>query len=383
MFVSMKGTNLYMYYIFLTILFLYACAIAIISNRIKKKDIIILYVFFLIALSFLFAIRPSEVPDFNSYKRIFTIINNLEKYTPNILKREPTTDTEYGFIGIVLLFKIIFGDLYRFFLFLITIVSLHITVIYIKKLALLIDPKSHVNYISILVLFFPYYGMYYQGIAIRGGIAIMFIIMTLYYYIKKKYFLSMCAVFLGFIIQRMSILALLVCAIYQFFPVLKKRIYYFAAMIMIIVAVICNFTQGKILIPLYNLIGIIFSKIFTIVDYSGYLSRADVNRIIDKKRLFVLFVFAALIFFINESDIALKRILNLVFASAILIFATLSIVGSERIFDLFSCFSVVILSIKLGDEKSTYPKWYIHCFSLIYMICNFFIAVRVWMNPNV
>ena len=225
--------------------------------------------------------------------------------------------------------------------------------------------------------------MYYQGIAIRGGIAIMFIIMTLYYYIKKKYFLSMCSVFLGFIIQRMSILALLVCAIYQFFPVVKKRIYYFAAMIMIIVAVICNFTQGKILIPLYNLIGIIFSKIFTIVDYSSYLSRADVNRIIDKKRLFVLFVFATLTFFINESEIFLKRILNLVFASAILIFATLSIVGSERIFDLFSCFSVVILSIKLGDKKSTYPKWCIQCFSLIYMICNFFIAVRVWMNPNV
>ena len=371
-----------MYYISLTILFVYACAIAIVSNKIKRKDSIALYVLFLLAFSFLLAIRPDKVPDFNSYERIFTTINIFEKYTPNILKREPTTDTEYGFIGLVLLFKMIFGNLYRFFLFLVAILSLHISVIYIKKIALLIMPENNVNYISVLILFLPYYGMYYQGIAIRGGIAIMFIIITLYYYIKKKYIRAMCAIFLGFVIQRMTILAVLVCAIYQYFPILKKKVYYCFASIMIIMAIICNATQGKILIPLYNLMGFIFSKIFTIIDYSGYLSRADMSRIVDKKRLFVLFTFAILIFFIAESETDLKRLLNLVFASAVLIFATLSIVGSERIFDLFSCFSVVILCIKLCDRQAIYPRWCIQSFSLVYMICNFIIAIRVWMYPH-
>lgn len=68
-----------------------------------------------------------------------------------------------------------------------------------------------------------------------------------------------------------------------FFPYIKKRIYYLISALLLICAIICNLTRGKILIPVYNFIEWIFSKIFIVVDYSGYLSRADVGRTFDKR----------------------------------------------------------------------------------------------------
>lgn len=373
---------LVMYYIFLSIFLIYACGATIITVRVKEKNEIVLYSVFLFALSLLFAIRPSVVPDFSSYQRIFFSINPSINYQPNLLKREPTTDTEYGFVGLVLLFKYIFGENYRLFLFLIAIISLHISTVYIKKIVLLIEPNSKISSTIILLLFFPYYGMYYQGIAIRGGIAVMFIIITLYYYIQKRYIFAFGAMFLGFIVQRMTILAILVCFIYRYFPAFKKKTYHFISLLMIVAAIACNVTQGKILLPIYELMSVILTKIFTVIDYSGYLSRADISRIVDKKRLFVLFVFAGLLFFIQEQEIAVKKLLNLVLVSSLLIFATLSITGSERIYDLFSCFSVVVLAIEMSKINTKFPKWSIHLFSIMYMLANFVIAVRIWMYPH-
>lgn len=167
-----------------------------------------------------------------------------------------------------------------------------------------------------------------------------------------------------------------------FFPYIKKRIYYLISALLLICAIICNLTRGKILIPVYNFIEWIFSKIFIVVDYSGYLSRADVGRTFDKKRLFILILFLGLIYFVKESEINIKRLLNIVLCSVLLIFATLSIVGSERIYDLFSCFSVAILGIKLHQQTKKNLKLSIQGFSLFYIICNFVISVRIWMFPH-
>lgn len=351
-------------------------------GKIDKKGNTLLYIIFLCTLSVLFAFRPEKIPDFKSYKWIFSIIDITKKYCPNLLKREPTTDTEYGFVGLIFWFKFLLGNYYRLFLFFIAIISLHFSVVYIKKIVLLINPENEVECITILCLLFPYYGMYYQGIAIRGGIAMSFIIATLYYYMQKKYICSIITILLGFAIQRMTVLAVLVCLTYSFFPILKKRIYYLISALLLICAIICNLTRGKILIPVYNFIEWIFSKIFIVVDYSGYLSRTDVGRTFDKKRLFILILFLGLIYFVKESEINIKRLLNIVLCSVLLIFATLSIVGSERIYDLFSCFSVAILGIKLHQQTKKNLKLSIQGFSLFYIICNFVISVRIWMFPH-
>ena len=131
-----------MYYACLYIFLIYACLLIMFIGKIDKKGNTLLYIIFLCTLSVLFAFRPEKVPDFKSYKWIFSIIDITKKYCPNLLKREPTTDTEYGFVGLIFWFKFLLGNYYRLFLFFIAIISLHFSVVYIKKIVLLINPVS-------------------------------------------------------------------------------------------------------------------------------------------------------------------------------------------------------------------------------------------------
>lgn len=368
-----------MYYFIFSLFLLYACGLYLIIDRFKNKNLQLIYVFTLSALSVILALRPENVPDFQSYKYIFEVTNWSNNYTINILAREPISATEYGFVGLVLLYKAVFGNTFRLFLFLIDIVTLHFTVQFIRKIIEMYKRKERNVSIKILLLFFPYYGLYYQGIAIRSAISIMFIMMTLYYFLDKKYSKSLGACFAGFLFQRITIIAIVLCIAYRYFPVLKKQWYMLFSIIFLGFTAVCNITHGKVMGQVYYFLNIILRKVFSLVNYNGYLDRADTSRIIDKKRLFIIVLFFVIALFVDNKN-KIKKFLNMLFISCVLVFATLSIVGAERIYDVFSLFFIPIICIEEYNVEK-HRKLVMQIIALFSMFCNFIIAVRIWLYP--
>lgn len=332
-------------YIILTLMSLY---VTYFSNKYDKNIYFFLFSFLLLLLIF----RPETVPDYLSYKNIFETLNISNSYSMNLFTREAVTGVEYGFVYIILIFKFIFGNNFSLFLLLITGLSICLTVEYfykvMKKLSLLNNNLNEYYYkIVILTVLSCYYILNYQAIAIRAGLSFMLGLISFYYFLENKYIISILAVFIGFSLQRMTIIMVPIIALYHFLPVLKnKRHYFYLSIFISLLFVVLDKTGiiNGIFIFLNERARDVFVSL-SLGDYVNYIDSISFSNVLDMKRIWMILMNIYISFFVGE-NVKEKKLMNVVLCGSILIYLTANIIGSARIYD-YLCFYSVPLMVKI------------------------------------
>ena len=368
------------FYPSLTIFFVLLCLLILLVDRLSDRVMKVLFWVVLLGFSIFLGLRPEKVPDFLSYEVIFDKIGYWKDYHINLFERELETSCEYGFIYLVILFKAVFGENFRLLIFLIAVITLFMTSFFMGKIVDYLSgtEENHAkNQLMVLLLYAPYYGMYYQGITIRAAISMSFITAAFYFALKNKWLRTLLLLFLGFTFHRMTVIGLMIIVLYKLFFPLSRRFYQAAGIIMLGWAVFYDAFGNRFASIIYGMMNALFNKVFTLLNYTSYLDKADATRIFDKKRLFLLAVFC-LLAIICENTERIAKLMNLMFIGCVAIVVTLNIVGSERIFDYFMIYSVPAIATAKKDDKN--PAIY-NIFMAGFMILSYIIAVRVWLYP--
>ena len=349
-----------MYY-FLWVLYIISSIIVLYSNKLSEKYRKIVYLLLLLCLASLIIFRPSTTPDYMSYKDIFDMCNVNNNYGFNLFSRELSTGIEYGYIYLILFFKLVFGENYILFLGIITFLSILLTIEYLLKVInkLFLKENNLTNAfqyrIVALIFFSSYYALNYQAIAIRAGLSFMFCIISFYYIIEKKYLISFMLFILGFSIQRMTLILLPIILVYYFFPCFKNKKKYLQASLFFIIMFIILDKTGIIdqLFILLNFILKSFFKIVSLDDYTNYLANFHFANKLDAKRIWMILTSLYTVVFVSDNE-NYKKILNIFLSGIVILFLTSNITGSARIYDYFCFFSIPLMVYIWINNDRTY-----------------------------
>ena len=260
------------------------------NDKLSEKDLRIVYIILLIANAIIIALRPEETPDFLSYKRIYEYIRPGKNYGINLMEREHITGLEYGFVYLTALIKYFVGNNYRLYLFIINISTVFGTIEVMSKLLLeldLIDIEKKTIYrtkLTMACLFFSYYLINYQGIAIRQAVAFVFCLTAFYYFACNKVVYSIIAYILAFSMQRMSILGVLLVFAYKFFPTFKEKKNYRTICILLFFSFFL-FDFLDLFTPILAQMQKVYIWLFGYLNYRGYIEGISMVVIMNRKKI--------------------------------------------------------------------------------------------------
>ena len=204
-----EGINKYMFLIILFIFVFIMFIIAFFYNHKRKltyKVILCTAVLLFLALVYF---RPFYFKDTEAYSLAYDKIQWDYLTNINLLKREPHTGMEYGFVFIELIFKSI-GFSFRAF-------SLLISATFILCVFVWVD--SFLHYVSegkicksdkllVVLLFLPYFGLFYNFVAIRSALSFSLLLLGSIRAMKRNFIGTVLCFFAALSIQRLSIVGL-------------------------------------------------------------------------------------------------------------------------------------------------------------------------------
>lgn len=326
--------------------------------------------------SIVLAFRPLNLPDISNYKDMWRYISPGKIIGFDFFKREYITGVEYGFYYLMSFSKVILGSNFRLFLLLFTIVTLHFTVWILYKIAISVGITTKDNkyneFIVYLTIYFTYFGICYPGIAIRQALAMPLCLAAFYCFFKKNVPLSILIWILSFSVQRMSVVGLLIPAAYFIIPKIKKRKTIYVVMVIAIILVLLS-TMTNIMTHLFQMMGGLYQRIFSYLDYTGYVSSVGLESGIDRKRLLLLLILIFVLLCVKDYDNT-TGLINIFLAGIVLMVLTSNISGSSRIYDYLTVIYVPIFgSILYKREYNAIVKIPIS----ILLILNSIISLRV------
>jgi len=316
------------------VLFLYAHIYPNIKENIGKKALNIL---FLILYSVIIANRPIKIPDQESYKWVFDIINPYGKYGFDPLGE--LFSVEYGYLYFIKIFKH-FSNNIIFFYFILSF----FTVLFFVVGAKLILSDLGINFVNIpilLLLYISYYGTYYGAIACRQALEISLGVFSLGCIVSKRYKTGILSLLLGFTFHRFAILLIIVIFIYLFFnkSVSRKAYYITIFLAIVLLAISSTGILNNLLMKYIPRFIAPFSG-----SYYGYF-RANLE---GSTHLALVNVYVCIVGIIvlqlSTSVPKMYKLMNIYFAGIIISIILNTLKGSARIYDHFTVFSIIMLS---------------------------------------
>lgn len=164
--------------------------------------------------------RPYLFRDTITYEVIYNSVDWSYLDGFDLLKREPITSMEYGFIFIVLLFRSIHIP-FRLFSAIISACGLFTFYRFAVGLKRRVDDEccsdnNENDFMLLFCLFTAYIGNFYSMVAIRGLLCFIFIIISAYYALKHNFICEILFLLLAFTVQRFAILAIIPLMIISF-----------------------------------------------------------------------------------------------------------------------------------------------------------------------
>lgn len=366
-----------MFYIFGGIFALISLLLALNIYKILPEQRKLVFWIFVFIASLLCAMRPEYAPDFPNYKKIFDYIQPHADYGLNLLKKNYATGTEYGFIYFVAFFKNIIGDKFRVFLWLVSFVSMSLSITNLKRIMVDLHALDEDDYYGsefiMLNLYFSYFFLCYDCIAIRALISIAFSVVGFRFFVEKKYFYCVLFYILGFSVQRMTIIGTAPILIYIFFPTLKNKKNLIRVLVVFLIGFFVFYKT-----PLYSSflssINSLYDAIFAKISYARYTENIEMTAVIDKKKFFLLVILMYILAYI-EDDIGVKKIFNILIGSIVIMFCTMNISGAARIYDYLAIYYLPLIGCNAGKVRYNNLYKIIYCMLLI---ANYIISFRVW-----
>ena len=143
----------------------------------------IINVILILAFSLIIVFRPDTVPDTMSYIEIFGDIDSNVSYGFDLFGEYDRV--EYGFLYLIKFFKY-FSHNAVFFFFVVCFISVSITMKGIQMIVRNLT-RREMCFPFVFAVYISYFGIYYNGIAIRQGLAIAFCTLALAFLLNRKY----------------------------------------------------------------------------------------------------------------------------------------------------------------------------------------------------
>lgn len=367
-------------YVFLIFLFTFFCMVySLLEIKFPKKINITLFGFFTILFSVLVASRPINVPDTEAYLQIYKNIDIYTKY-PVINLIVYQFDVEMGFVKFIQIFKRIFGENDRFFLFAVPLLNISLTTIAFKKIINHINEErprdiyiKKYSFILMLCLYTSYFGLMYNGIVLRASFTLSLSLLALTMYMEKKYLRMVVLLILAVTFHRMALIGLVIIVIFKYMPILKHKTYVIIWGILLIMGLLQ--IGDIIIITTIDILYFIVTKVSVLSTFSHYLDNYVINAQIGFKNLFFYAIGFILLIWKVESKIFFK-LLNIFYSGLFLMTFINNIAGASRIYDFMTFYMIILLYIayKYGKGNIFY-KWSI---VLTIVISSNVLVLSVW-----
>ncbi len=368
-----------MYYLFWVCFIVINIMVCFSVDKINYKSKKIIYWIFLFFNALLLALRPINIPDYESYEKIYNYISIGQNYGFDILAREYYTGVEYGYIYLTQLIKIFTGNNIRMYFFVIaytsTVFSIEIMLNIMSKLNILPMNKNVDVELKIIMsaIFFSYFSMNYQAIAIRQGISMAVCLLSFYFYLDKKMVKAILTIIIAFSIHRMAILGGGLVLVYHFVPSAKTKKTYFQISVIAVFFVLLGYFLNVHEFVLRNL-KYVYRFFFKYINYNSYVDGLSMSVSVDRKRILLLIALVLIITFAIEKE-KFGRILNIYIVGIAILVFTSNIAGSARIYDYFTIMSVPLLGTEYVQKRK---NLIFKSIVMVYMIMQYIVSFRIW-----
>lgn len=319
------------------------------SITVKKILNCLIFLLFVLLITF----RPDYIPDTNNYKIIYSNLDEHKNYGFSLMKAFSRYDIEYGFLYIIKIAKILGLNVYAFFC-ICSFASTYFSYLGIKRMCEICNNNlkctENFNIGLFLGIYFSYFGIYYQGIAMRCGISMALGLYATACLYDKKYIRTTILLLLSFSFHRMGIICTFITIAYSYLPAFKKRKYYIAVWGMLFIYYITPLSIYCISFS-KQFTSSVLSRIGLLSAYQHFLSMESPEKL-GTKFFFYLFVGLLLLVRRDFDDFnERKKLLNIYYIGLFTIPFILSVPLANRIFDYIVIYSIIIIYLFAKDVK--------------------------------
>jgi hypothetical protein len=344
-----------------------------------KRNIILIDLLFLFGFFMLVAFRPITLHDNSHYNDLFNFdINNFKynEYIPFFLQ-------ELGFYYLTYIIKFYFTNSVEFYFVIIT--SINLINFYVGSRLILnmisneqknavVESKcnliktKHFLIIPLFLFYLSNYGILYNFIVLRAGLALSFLYLAASLFIANKKLLAIVVLMFSLLFHQTAIIGILVL-ITNFFAGFKKKTY---IIYLGIIFILYLFRVDK------YFASIDLNSIFELSErkdeniYGSYISKEQSSSSYSIRILF-LFVKLFIVVLVEFQSAILKRILNtVIFGLSLLVFGS-SFLAFTRVADYFIIFSFPLFYLSIFQIKKVSDQ---NLFFIFFIVTEVFICLN-------
>lgn len=355
----------------------------------KQKNVQIVMVFAIsLIFSILFLFRNSEVPDYLGYVDIFDNVDINVNYGFDWTRKHGELAVEYGFLWMMWLFKKFVGDYAHAFYFIISFFTAFLMAYagselidyirsrtgkeeeaYVQKKGINLKNK---NLPILLGIYLSYFGLAYEAVAVRAGVAISLSVLFFVYFLQKKYVRMLVAFLLAFSIQRMCVLGIVIIALYVVIPRIKRS--WLTVLWAVAGGLLITGASGYLMSFSYKILNMLFSNT-SFLGYGHYLVEDAGAGAVDKGNIWLWLIGGVLLVYLPRLKYEEKLLNIYIIGLYVMIFSSM-IPGGRRISDYFTLYNTVLLHeyYCLGEKNGFNKKLVVSGIILINCIMSF----RIW-----
>ena len=203
--------------VFNILLFVYAFSI---ERRLNNKHKVVVFYLLSIIYILILTYRPLDTPDTLNYVEGFNSVEAGHFFRGNILHKY--YGYEIGYIFLIKCFKLI-SNSFRLFFMMIASIGVYCTIDAMSYLYRQLYNTNDWIKTQLFALYSACFGLLYNGISVRAGLAMGLGLMFVVKALDKKYIQAVLFIAAAVFIQRTSFLMLLVYLAISLVPVLQKK----------------------------------------------------------------------------------------------------------------------------------------------------------------
>lgn len=370
-------------YLFLNIALLIIATIFMMTERYIVKGQRKYIFFVMIVLSaLLFALRPETTKDTQVY--IDKYAQNMDVSSINVTIMQKYQGMEIGYWYLMHYFRIISKN-YRVFFFFISFVGLLLTLVALNGMTEYAMEDNYdqssgnsafdnrdMCYGTILALYLSGWGMLYNGISMRVGIAMGLGLIAITYALHKKTIKAIIMFGFAFLLQRSSFLLVTIYLIIKFFPKIARKKHF-------IIWGLCGFLllSGLSRLFLSAIITLLQSIIIQlgISGFGAYL--VELYPDIGLRDIFCWLLYGLMIL-ISDNSTTSQKYLNVVMSGTIIVVFLYAVRAVARAYDMFFLFTIPILYMyyNYGLEHGSVLKKFYRVIPPIMCVMNGILMLR-------
>ena len=351
--------------ILLTIIFILATMFAIAEINFSGKNYSLLYFIFAIIISLIFSFRGLYTPDTFAYVDAYKNIDLFNIVNTNI------RNFEFGFILLMSIIKYIFGNEYKIFFFFTSIISYIIIYFSLTDIFLLSKSKGK-YYMLAMILYSSFYGIYYQGIVLRAGLAILFYYYSIIQLIKGKYIKFFCLCIISVLFHKSILFVLTMPFIFLYKKEHSNKFYNIIILLILCFAFakLYLFISPVLLIQMKNFIAFFNS----LNKFEIYLRIGNLANRLEYKSIYYILIGFILV---NQKikNTSYKKLINIYIFGLIISVTIGSFNNINRILDLYRILYVYIFVYAVSYYSIFYKskKLYYSIITIIFVVFNYII----------